>query len=102
MRTRCCRDRKGGPALLHRHADGVHHVSHAGKDGRFEARKVEVWNDYLSVSRGHANWQKTLDRYGVKTLVLNKEFHDDLIPLVAQDATWRKVYEDKAGIVYTR
>jgi hypothetical protein len=71
-------------------------------DGRFEARKVEVWNDYLSVSRGRADWQKTLDRYGVKTLVLNKEFHDDLIPLVAQDTTWRKVYEDKAGIVFTR
>ena len=71
-------------------------------DGRFEARKVEVWRDYLSISRGRADWQSTLDRYNVRTLVLNKEFHTDLIPFVAKSSVWRKVYEDKAGIVYTR
>jgi hypothetical protein len=71
-------------------------------DGRFEAREVQVWDDYLSISRGHANWSKTLDSYGVNTLVLNKEFHEKLIPLVTEDAGWRKVYEDKAGVIFTR
>ncbi len=50
-------------------------------DGRFEARKVEVWKDYLSISKGRADWQNTLDRYGVRTLILNKEFHSDPHPL---------------------
>jgi hypothetical protein len=71
-------------------------------DGRFEARQVQVWWDYLSISRGRADWQKTLDKYGVRTLVLNKEFHEDLIPFVEESAAWEKVYEDKQGIVFTR
>jgi hypothetical protein len=71
-------------------------------DGRFEARKVEVWMDYLSVSGGRADWQSTLDRYGIKTLVLNKDFQKDLLPYVQESKTWHKVYEDKAAIVYTR
>lgn len=71
-------------------------------DGRFEARQVDVWRDYLSVSHGRADWQQTLDRYKVKTLVLSKEFHADLIPLVSASSAWRKVYEDKTGVVYTR
>ncbi len=71
-------------------------------DGRFEARKVEVWTDYLAVSRGRADWQAILDRYGVRTLVLNKQFHRDLLPFVAASAHWRKVYEDELGVVYVR
>ncbi|HKP52318.1 MAG TPA: hypothetical protein VJ183_06665 [Chloroflexia bacterium] len=71
-------------------------------DGRFEARKVEVWKDYLSISRGRADWQDRLDHYGVRTLVLNKEFHSDLMPFVARSTLWKKVYEDKAALIYTR
>lgn len=71
-------------------------------DGRFEARQVQVWLDYLSVSHGRADWQQTLDRYGIRTLVLNKEFHKDLIPFVSTSSAWHKVYEDKTAVVFTR
>ncbi len=71
-------------------------------DGRFEAREVQVWKDYLSVSNARADWQKTLDHYKIRTLILNKTFHDDLIPMVDETPTWRKVYEDTMGVVYTR
>jgi hypothetical protein len=71
-------------------------------DGRFEARQVQVWRDYLAVARGRADWQQTLDRYKVKTLVLNKDFYPDLIPIVLSSGNWHKVYEDKTGIVFTR
>jgi hypothetical protein len=71
-------------------------------DGRFEARQVPVWNDYLSVSRGRGDWQQTLDRYGVRTLVLSKQFHRDLISFVAATHAWRTVYDDKTAIVYVR
>ncbi len=71
-------------------------------DGRFEARQVPVWHDYLSVSRGRADWQQTLDRYGVRTLILNKEFHADLVRFVTGSPTWRPVYDDKAAIVFVR
>lgn len=71
-------------------------------DGRFEARQVQVWKDYLSISRARADWQKTLDGYGVKTLVLNKDFHHDLIGFAQLSKDWRKVYEDKLGVVFVR
>ena len=71
-------------------------------DGRFEARQVRVWNDYLAVSRGRADWQQTLDRYGVRTLILNKEFHKDLIPFVTASPAWRTAYDDKSAIVFVR
>lgn len=71
-------------------------------DGRFEARQVQVWEDYLSISRGRADWQKTLDSYNVRTLVLNKEFHDGLIPFVKESPEWKQVYEDKQGLVFEK
>ena len=71
-------------------------------DGRFEARQIQVWKDYLSVSRARADWQDTLNRYGVKTLILSKEFHGDLIHILQSAPGWHKVYEDKMGAVFTR
>lgn len=81
---------------------GPPHTGQMFIDGRFEARQVEVWNDYLSISSGRADWQKTLDKYGIKTLVLNKDFDSDLLPFVEASKTWTKAYEDKEGVVFTR
>jgi hypothetical protein len=71
-------------------------------DGRFEARQVKVWEDYLAISRGRADWQEILERYGVRTLVLNKTYQAHLLPIVAGSAGWNRVYEDKTGIIYTK
>jgi hypothetical protein len=71
-------------------------------DGRFEARELQVWYDYLSVSRGRVDWESTLAKYGVRTLVLNKEFHRDLIPFVTQSPNWKKAYEDKQAVVFVK
>ncbi len=71
-------------------------------DGRFEARQPQVWTDYLAISRGAATWHERLATYGVRTLVLNKAFHADLIPLVRADPQWQAVYEDSQALVFTR
>jgi hypothetical protein len=70
-------------------------------DGRFEARQGQVWQDYLAISRGAATWRERLAAYGVRTLVLNKAFHADLIPLVQADPHWQSVYSDAQAIVFT-
>jgi hypothetical protein len=70
-------------------------------DGRFEARRAQVWQDYLAISRGAATWSERLASYGVRTLVLNKVFHADLIPLVQADPHWHPVYADAQAIVFT-
>jgi hypothetical protein len=71
-------------------------------DGRFEAREVQVWKDYLAVSRARADWQKILDSYHVNTLILNKDFHADLIRAIETSPTWRRIYDDKMGKVFVR
>lgn len=81
---------------------GPPHTGQMFIDGRFEARQVDVWEDYLSVSRGRADWQKTLDKYGIKTMVLNKDFQADLLPFIEASNIWSKAYEDKEAIVFTR
>lgn len=81
---------------------GPPHTGQMFIDGRFEAREIQVWDDYLSVSRGRADWANTLDGYGVRTLVLNKSFQEDLLPFVEISQLWNKVYEDEEAIVFTR
>lgn len=71
-------------------------------DGRFEARTIDTWKDYLSLSRARADWQQTLDRYGIKTMILNKDWHSDLIRFVEASPAWHKIYEDKQGVIFTR
>ena len=70
-------------------------------DGRFEARQPQVWDDYLAISRGAATWRDRLATYGVRTLVLNKAFHAELIPLVQADPHWQQVYDDAQAVVFT-
>jgi hypothetical protein len=71
-------------------------------DGRFEAREVEVWNDYLAVFRARADWAEVLDRYGVNTLVLNKTAMPSLVRFVWASPEWSKSYEDEMGVVFVR
>jgi hypothetical protein len=71
-------------------------------DGRFEAREVEVWNDYLAVFRARADWAEVLDRYGVNTLVLNKTAMPSLVRFVGASPEWSKSYEDEMGVVFVR
>jgi hypothetical protein len=71
-------------------------------DGRFEAREVDVWNDYLAVWRARADWQDVLNRYGVNTLILNKAESLSLVRFVGESPAWNKAYEDSMGVVFVR
>jgi hypothetical protein len=71
-------------------------------DGRFEAREIEVWSDYLAVFRARADWPDILDRYGVNTLVLNKTAMPSLVRFVGESGGWNKTYEDSMGVVFVR
>jgi hypothetical protein len=76
-------------------------------DGRFEARQEQVWQDYLAISRGERDWQARLDRYGIDSLVLNRDFDSALIPLLAASPQWAQVYparpgDDPAAVVFDR
>lgn len=71
-------------------------------DGRIEARQLRVWQDYLAISDGQSDPLRSLDEYGVRTLILSKWFQSGLITQVETSGDWSKVYEDNKGVIYTR
>jgi hypothetical protein len=76
-------------------------------DGRIEIYPDDVWADYEAITRGRADWQQILDRYGVDCLVLNNSYpeqHDLLMPLVRRSEAWtaRKPFEQGKAVVFVR
>jgi hypothetical protein len=71
-------------------------------DNRFEAHPPEVWEEYSTISRGHASWQRRLDAHGITRLALNPETQDGLLSAVRESAAWDAVYEDNQAVVFVR
>ncbi len=63
---------------------------------------AQVWRDYLRVARGEPGWERALDKYHVKTLVVHKELQVPLARNIRSTRLWRKVYEDDKGVVLER
>lgn len=62
----------------------------------------DVWLHYLSVVEQSAGWDDVLDRYGVNTVILDKENREGLIKRMKDDAKWKVGYEDRQGAVFLR
>lgn len=62
----------------------------------------DVWMHYMAVVDQSAGWDDVLDRYGVNTVILDKENREGLIKRLKDDAKWRVGYEDPQGAVFLR
>ncbi len=63
----------------------------------------EVWQDYLAVSTGSANWEQKLDHYSVNTVVADVAQRGALIKaLKLKKDVWELTYEDGIGAVFRR
>ncbi len=63
----------------------------------------EVWQDYLLVSAGGANWEQRLDHYSVNTVVADVAQRGALIKaLKLKKEVWELSYEDGVGAVFRR
>jgi hypothetical protein len=71
-------------------------------DGRIEIYPDAVWDDYSAVTRGRADWQQILDRYGVDYLVLDTDHHGDLLPQVRHSAAWREANHVGTAVLFQR
>ena len=59
--------------------------------------------DILLVNRAEGNWTKTLDRYGVELLVVDKQRQSRLLDAaLAQGAEWSVAYEDGQALLLRR
>jgi len=73
-------------------------------DPRIELYPREVWQDYLDLSAGRANYQEVLDRYGIRLLLLSRTSQAGLVAQVQASPLWEQVYENAAEdtIVFRR
>ncbi|HVO30625.1 MAG TPA: hypothetical protein VMV18_07810, partial [bacterium] len=62
----------------------------------------DVWNEYIDVSHATPGWEDALDRRHCGWAILDRRFHDALIPAMEKSARWEKVYEDGKGVVFRR
>lgn len=69
---------------------------------RVEALPALVWQDYLRVAGGAADWQRVLGRYGVKTAIFDRAAQHGQIQSLRYDDDWRIAYEDDRGLVFER
>ncbi|MCE5238750.1 hypothetical protein LLH23_09700 [bacterium] len=71
-------------------------------DPRIELYPARVWDAYHALSRGDAGWQRTLDAYGVNTLLLSRRQQPGLVAAAAASADWQQVYADSTSVIYVR
>jgi hypothetical protein len=67
-----------------------------------EALPAEVWQDYLRVAGGASDWQRVLDRYGVRTAIFDREAQHGQIQSLRYAEDWRLAYEDDRAFVFER
>jgi hypothetical protein len=69
-------------------------------DSRIELYPRPVWEDYLAVETGRADWNAVLDRWDVDVFVAEADW--DVVPFVLKDPAWRLVFETSTGMVFVR
>ena len=77
--------------------------NHVG--GNLEIYPDDVWEQYEAVTRGRADWQQILDRYGVDWLVLDDRsgYHAALLEQVRRaPERWRETFRQGDAVVFQR
>ena len=67
-------------------------------DGRSDFYGPEFNRKYVDLMRGKHDWEKTLERYGVQTVLL--PVNASLASTLKESARWRVAYDDGVAIVF--
>ncbi|HTU21927.1 MAG TPA: hypothetical protein VMG10_28070 [Gemmataceae bacterium] len=72
-------------------------------DGRIEIIPDAVWQQYVAVTRGRADWETILAAYDVDYLLLDTSgYHHDLLPLVERSPSWRLRERQGDAVLFAR
>jgi hypothetical protein len=69
-------------------------------DGRADVYGDDLIDEFLSVHDGEPKWRESLDRRGVRTVLVQPDV--PLASLLRVDAGWQKVFEDQSSIIFVR
>lgn len=62
----------------------------------------DVWQAYLQISEAQGGWEEALDRYGVNTVVVDRQFRETLIRKLKENEKWRLDFEQDGQVVFVR
>ena len=71
-------------------------------DSRIEIFPQTVWDDYFTVSNGREGWERVLDRWNVRVLILNPDQAEGLLQVIDDHSEWKLVMANDSGSVYVR
>jgi hypothetical protein len=69
---------------------------------RIEDFNEQLFLDNKRLMRASYDWQKILDGYDVKLLLLAQKYEDPLITAVSASGSWREVYRDDQSILFEK
>jgi hypothetical protein len=69
-------------------------------DGRADVYGDQFIEEFLRTHDGEGNWRAPLDRYGVRTVVVNPRAA--LASLLRQEEGWSKVFEDQQAAIFIK
>jgi hypothetical protein len=61
-----------------------------------------VWRDYRAISRDSGRWQEGLNRYAVRTALIDLGQHSRLAKAMSASIEWREIYRDRQAVVFER
>lgn len=63
---------------------------------------ASVWKDYRRIYESLSGWENTLDRYNVKTLIVDRAQQPQMVRNLRTSADWVLVYDDPQSMVLRR
>jgi hypothetical protein len=71
-------------------------------DGNVELASNQAWHDYCEVTSGNPRWQQILDGYAVDYLLLDVNYHSNLLPCVRRSEVWEESFRSGDALLFTR
>jgi hypothetical protein len=69
-------------------------------DGRADVYGDAFFEQFMSAHAGEPGWRETLERYGVRTVLVTPD--SALASLLREDQAWHKVFEDSQSVIFVR
>ena len=62
----------------------------------------EVWQAYMQIGDARGGWEESLDRYGINTVVVDREYREALIKKLKENEKWKLDFEQDGQVVFLR